>query len=146
MDVISLHECGVENAAAVMGTAVTRQQLEKASLCARRGVIILLLDADEAGRTAMKQTCTLVRATSSPSFLSPSRFFAFSLSLYLSRTHTFSQVMPPPLYLHLSPIPFLSHAHSPTHPIILAASGFHLGLERSSAAIRHLVAVCIRVA
>ena len=50
-DVIALHQAGIEEAVAVMGTAITPDQLQAlAGLCEE---VVLALDADRAGRAAM---------------------------------------------------------------------------------------------
>lgn len=50
-DVISLHQAGVESAVAVMGTAITPDQLKMLSGYASE--VVLAMDADRAGREAM---------------------------------------------------------------------------------------------
>ncbi|MGH2907346.1 MAG: DNA primase, partial [Solirubrobacterales bacterium] len=50
-DVLALHDAGIEESVAVMGTAMTEQQVIELSRLARR--IYLALDADRAGRQAM---------------------------------------------------------------------------------------------
>lgn len=50
-DVLALHDAGIEEAVAVMGTAMTEQQVVELSRLAPR--IYLALDADRAGRQAM---------------------------------------------------------------------------------------------
>ncbi|MDQ2676848.1 MAG: toprim domain-containing protein, partial [Actinomycetota bacterium] len=50
-DVIAAHQAGVEEAVAVMGTAITPDQVKL--LAAHTGEVVLALDADRAGREAM---------------------------------------------------------------------------------------------
>ncbi len=50
-DVLALHQAGIEEAVAVMGTAITAEQLKL--LSAHAGEVVLALDADRAGREAM---------------------------------------------------------------------------------------------
>ena len=61
-DVLALHQIGVREAVAIMGTAMTQDQLAelaKVGDSARRGVIYLALDADRAGREAMLRAARL---------------------------------------------------------------------------------------
>ena len=61
-DVLALHQIGVREAVAIMGTAMTQDQLAKLARVgdsARRGVIYLALDADRAGREAMLRAARL---------------------------------------------------------------------------------------
>ena len=70
---ISLHDCGVKNAVACMGTAISLEQLRLAACPAndlaehssddisyRVNEVILLLDNDKAGVTAIQRLCTQV--------------------------------------------------------------------------------------
>ncbi len=50
-DVLALHQAGIKEAVAVMGTAVTPEQLKE--LSAHADEVVLALDADRAGREAM---------------------------------------------------------------------------------------------
>jgi DNA primase len=50
-DVLALHQAGVREAVAIMGTALTQEQLAELSRAA--GTIVLALDADRSGREAM---------------------------------------------------------------------------------------------
>ena len=50
-DVLALHQAGIEEAVAVMGTAITPEQLAELSRAAR--TVFLALDADRAGQDAM---------------------------------------------------------------------------------------------
>ena len=50
-DVLALHQAGIEETVAVMGTAITSEQLKLLSQYA--GEVVLALDADRAGREAM---------------------------------------------------------------------------------------------
>lgn len=50
-DVIALHQAGIRNTVAVMGTAMTSQQLDE--LAAMAHTLVLALDADAAGQEAM---------------------------------------------------------------------------------------------
>jgi DNA primase len=61
-DVLALHQAGVREAVAIMGTAMTQDQLAelaKVGDSGRRGVIYLALDADRAGREAMLRAARL---------------------------------------------------------------------------------------
>ncbi|HET8822617.1 MAG TPA: DNA primase [Thermoleophilaceae bacterium] len=61
-DVLALHQTGVREAVAIMGTAMTQDQLAelaKVGDSGRRGVIYLALDADRAGREAMLRAARL---------------------------------------------------------------------------------------
>ena len=64
-DAISLHNSGVPNAVAIMGTAVSIDQLMSVSECAtkkrKEGIqIVILFDTDVAGQDAIRRTCTQV--------------------------------------------------------------------------------------
>jgi len=59
MDVIVLHQCGVRNAVACMGTALTENQLEILKPMTR--VLILAMDADAAGRLATERGVRLAQ-------------------------------------------------------------------------------------
>ena len=48
-DVLALHQAGVEEAVAIMGTAITPEQLTM--LAGLTDVVVLALDADRAGPT-----------------------------------------------------------------------------------------------
>jgi DNA primase len=50
-DVLALHQAGIEEAVAVMGTAITPEQLQL--LAGHVGEVVLAMDADRAGRDAM---------------------------------------------------------------------------------------------
>ncbi len=58
-DVLALHQAGVENAVASMGTALTEQQLREISRFTRN--IYLAFDADAAGRAAMLRALELAK-------------------------------------------------------------------------------------
>ena len=61
-DVLALHQAGIGEAVAIMGTAMTQDQLAelaKVGDSGRRGVIYLALDADRAGREAMLRAARL---------------------------------------------------------------------------------------
>ena len=61
-DVLALHQAGIREAVAIMGTAMTQDQLAelaKVGDSGRRGVIYLALDADRAGRDAMLRAARL---------------------------------------------------------------------------------------
>ncbi len=61
-DVLALHQAGIGEAVAIMGTAMTQDQLAelaKVGDSGRRGVIYLALDADRAGRDAMLRAARL---------------------------------------------------------------------------------------
>jgi DNA primase len=61
-DVLSLHQAGIREAVAIMGTAMTQEQLAelaKVGDANRRGTIFLALDADRAGRDAMLRAARL---------------------------------------------------------------------------------------
>jgi DNA primase catalytic core len=59
MDVISLWEVGIRNVAASMGTAISPEQLDLASITAgtRGGKIVICLDNDDAGNNAIERLC-----------------------------------------------------------------------------------------
>jgi DNA primase len=55
-DVLALHQAGIREAVAIMGTALTQEQLAELAKVGdgnRRGLVYLALDADRAGRDAM---------------------------------------------------------------------------------------------
>src|SRR5919199_1379204 len=55
-DVLALHQAGIREAVAIMGTAMTQEQLAELAKVGdsnRRGMVFLALDADRAGRDAM---------------------------------------------------------------------------------------------
>jgi DNA primase len=61
-DVLALHQAGIREAVAIMGTAMTQEQLAelaKVGDANRRGTIFLALDADRAGRDAMLRAARL---------------------------------------------------------------------------------------
>jgi DNA primase catalytic core len=60
MDAIALWGVGIRSVVASMGTALTSEQLHTAAMIVGRvnGRIVLCLDNDNAGRTAMKRLCT----------------------------------------------------------------------------------------
>jgi DNA primase len=61
-DVLALHQAGIREAVAIMGTAITQEQLAelaKVGDSARRGTVYLALDADRAGRDAMLRAARL---------------------------------------------------------------------------------------
>lgn len=58
MDVVSLHQAGVENVVAASGTALTAEQVKILGRYAKR--VLLLYDADAAGNTAAMKTIDLV--------------------------------------------------------------------------------------
>ena len=61
-DVLALHQAGVREAVAIMGTAMTQEQLAelaKVGDSGRRGTVYLALDADRAGRDAMLRAARL---------------------------------------------------------------------------------------
>jgi DNA primase len=61
-DVLALHQAGIREAVAVMGTAMTQEQLAELSKVGdsnRRGTVFLALDADRAGRDAMLRAARL---------------------------------------------------------------------------------------
>lgn len=61
MDAVSLYEIGMKNAVSPMGTAVTKHQLSLAAdLCGDNGTIVLLLDNDSAGESAMMRVKSLL--------------------------------------------------------------------------------------
>ncbi|EOD11918.1 hypothetical protein EMIHUDRAFT_452346 [Emiliania huxleyi CCMP1516] len=55
MDAIALHAAGVENVVACLGTAISEAQLEMAARLSPSRVVLLSLDADEAGRAAVRR-------------------------------------------------------------------------------------------
>ena len=58
-DVIAMHQAGVRNSVAIMGTAMTEEQL--AGLARLAPVLRLALDADSAGQEAMMRTARLAK-------------------------------------------------------------------------------------
>jgi DNA primase len=61
-DVLALHQAGVREAVAIMGTALTPEQLAELAKVGdgnRRGLVYLALDADRAGRDAMLRASRL---------------------------------------------------------------------------------------
>jgi DNA primase len=61
-DVLALHQAGIREAVAIMGTAMTQEQLAELAKVGdsnRRGVVFLALDADRAGREAMLRAARL---------------------------------------------------------------------------------------
>jgi DNA primase len=61
-DVLALHQAGIREAVAIMGTAMTQEQLAelaKVGDSTRRGTVYLALDADRAGRDAMLRAARL---------------------------------------------------------------------------------------
>jgi DNA primase len=57
-DVLALHQAGLENAVGIMGTALTEEQIAELERVAR--VLVLCLDADQAGQEAMLRAAQLV--------------------------------------------------------------------------------------
>jgi DNA primase len=63
-DVLALHQIGIREAVAIMGTALTQEQLTELAKVGdsnRRGAVFLALDADRAGRDAMLRAARLAR-------------------------------------------------------------------------------------
>jgi DNA primase len=63
-DVLALHQMGIREAVAIMGTALTQEQLTELAKVGdsnRRGTVFLALDADRAGRDAMLRAARLAR-------------------------------------------------------------------------------------
>jgi DNA primase len=61
-DVLALHQAGIGEAVAIMGTAMTQEQLAELAKIGdsnRRGTVFLALDADRAGRDAMLRAARL---------------------------------------------------------------------------------------
>ncbi|HEX6583566.1 MAG TPA: DNA primase [Thermoleophilaceae bacterium] len=61
-DVLALHQAGIREAVAIMGTALTQEQLAELAKVGdgnRRGLVYLALDADRAGRDAMLRAARL---------------------------------------------------------------------------------------
>ena len=59
-DVLALHQAGVEDSVAIMGTALTGDQLgELARAAGEEGIVYLALDADRSGREAMLRAARL---------------------------------------------------------------------------------------
>lgn len=56
-DVISAHQIGIKNALAPLGTALTKQQLEKISKLTKN--VLFLFDSDSAGQKALERAFTL---------------------------------------------------------------------------------------
>ena len=52
-DVLALHQAGLDEAVAVMGTALTQEQLAELARAAGAGTVYLALDADRSGQEAM---------------------------------------------------------------------------------------------
>jgi DNA primase len=60
-DVIALQEAGIECSLACCGTSLTKEQIELVSkIVGADGMIILLLDTDEAGEQAIERLCLQV--------------------------------------------------------------------------------------
>ena len=59
-----MHDIGVENAVGVLGTAITKEHLEAAARASKDGIIVLLMDSDKAGQTAVERCCTQVLSQS----------------------------------------------------------------------------------
>jgi DNA primase len=57
-DVLALHQAGLENAVGIMGTALTEEQIAELERVA--SVLVLCLDADQAGQEAMLRAAQLV--------------------------------------------------------------------------------------
>ena len=64
-DVIALHEGGVKNAVATLGTALTRKHIRILSRHAKRG-IVYLFDGDEAGQRAADRALTFIDDSMTP--------------------------------------------------------------------------------
>ncbi|MGI8633597.1 MAG: DNA primase [Solirubrobacterales bacterium] len=80
-DVLALHQAGIDTAVAVMGTAITPEQL--ATLSALAEEVVLALDADSAGQDAMVRAQRLaeqrrmrLRVLRMPEGVDPADFFA----------------------------------------------------------------------
>ena len=61
-DVLALHQAGIRESVAIMGTALTQEQLAelaKVGDATKRGTVFLALDADRAGRDAMLRAARL---------------------------------------------------------------------------------------
>jgi DNA primase len=61
-DVLALHQAGIREAVAIMGTALTQEQLAELAKVGdggRRGLVYLALDADRSGRDAMLRVARL---------------------------------------------------------------------------------------
>jgi DNA primase len=60
-DVLALHQAGIREAVAIMGTAMTQEQLAELAKVgdSNRGTVFLALDADRAGRDAMLRAARL---------------------------------------------------------------------------------------
>src|ERR671922_546882 len=61
-DVLALHQAGIREAVAIMGTALTQEQLAELAKVgdgSKRGTVFLALDADRAGRDAMLRAARL---------------------------------------------------------------------------------------
>src|SRR5215216_3241585 len=61
-DVLALHQAGIKETVAIMGTALTQEQLAELAKIGdgnRRGLVYLALDADRAGRDAMLRAARL---------------------------------------------------------------------------------------
>ncbi|MDR2098233.1 MAG: DNA primase [Spirochaetaceae bacterium] len=67
MDVIALHEAGIQNAVAPLGTAFTEEQAKLLGRWVNR--IKLLFDSDAAGRTAAAKSILTVRSAGLPAFV-----------------------------------------------------------------------------
>ena len=62
MDVIALHQAGFTNAVACLGTALTREQANLLSRCAKE--VLLAYDTDEAGQKATRRAIDIFSGTS----------------------------------------------------------------------------------
>ena len=51
LDVISMHQTGISNTVGVMGTSITKRQIQELAKITKR--VVLMLDGDSAGQTAM---------------------------------------------------------------------------------------------
>jgi 5S rRNA maturation endonuclease (ribonuclease M5) len=60
-DVIALHELGIFNVVATMGTAVSQNHLMLASKLSQTGIIIMLFDDDDAGKKAIQRVANLLQ-------------------------------------------------------------------------------------
>ena len=75
-DAIALSNVGVKNVVASMGTALTVEQLKSAAAMADSSQIILCLDNDDAGRTAVERICNQNIIPNTPELLTKDIFVA----------------------------------------------------------------------
>lgn len=62
-DVMCMHEAGVRNVVGALGSSISKEQIESGVSTARRKVVTLLFDADDAGGRAVEKACESVFPT-----------------------------------------------------------------------------------